>query len=171
MNRIQGGAILDAQYRISNKVIIHDKAVIVNSNCKKMLQPSNQHSLYKLEASLFNVKRLKTIKSSQIQLLHLYHIARTVCNSQILNVYALINDERSRLLVVAPWRFWSDEGSERFGVFRFQFGYICEWIELTNLPQIGDVYSLFSNGVHTPQLDVVYKIQAIIPHCQLFKGQ
>ena len=105
VNGIQGGAILDAQYRISNKAIIHEKTVIVNSNCEKMLQPSNQHSLYKLEASLFNVKRAKTMESSQVQLLHLHRIACSLRNGQILNVYALVYDERSRLLVIAPWRF------------------------------------------------------------------
>ena len=154
----------------SNKVTIRDKTVIVNSNSVQVLQPSNQHSLYKLETSLFNVKWAKTMESSQVQLLHLHRIARTLCNSQILNVYALVDDEGSRLLVIAPWRFWSDEGSERFGVFRFQFGYIYEWVEAMNPLQIGDIYSWFSSGVLTLQLDVVHKIQAIIPHCQLFKG-
>ena len=171
MNGIQGGAILDAQYRILNKAIIHEKTVIVNSNCEKMLQPSNQHSLYKLEASLFNVKWAKTMESSQVQLLHLHRIACSLCNGQILNVYALIDDEGSHLLVIAPRRFWSDEGSKQLSVFRFQFRYKCEWIESMNLPQIGDVYSWFSNDSHTLQLDVVHKIQALIPHCQLFKGQ
>ena len=170
VNGIQGRTILDAQYRILNKITIRDKTVIVNSNSVQVLQPSNQHSLYKLETSLFNVKWAKTMESSQVQLLHLYRIARTLRNGQIFNIHVLIHDERSRLFVIAPWRFWSDEGSERFGVFRFQFGYIYEWIEAMNPLQIGDVYSWFSSGVLTLQLDVVYKIQAIIPHCQLFKG-
>ena len=135
-----------------------------------MLQPSNQHSLYKLEASLFNVKWAKTMESSQVQLLHLHRIACSLCNGQILNVYALIDDEGSHLLVIAPRRFWSDEGSKQLSVFRFQFGYIYEWTEAMNPLQIGDVYSWFSNDSHTLQLDVVHKIQAITLHCQLFKG-
>ena len=105
VNGIQGGAILDAQYRILNKVIIRDNTVFINSNSVHVLQPSNQHSLYKLEASLFNVKRAKTMESSQVQLLHLHRIACSLRNGQILNVYALVYDERSRLLVIAPWRF------------------------------------------------------------------
>ena len=104
MNGIQGGAILDAQFRILNKVIIREKTVIVNSNSVQMLQFSNQHSLHKQEALLFNVKRAKTTESSQIQLLHLHRIAGSLCNGQILNVHALIDDERSRLLVIAPRR-------------------------------------------------------------------
>ena len=123
VNGVQGRAILDAQFRILNKVIIHDKTVIVNINCEKMLQPSNQHSLYKLEASLFNVKWAKTMESSQVQFLHIHWIARTLRNGQIFNIQALVDDEGSRLLVIAPRRSWSDEGSKRFGVFRFQFRY------------------------------------------------
>ena len=171
MNGIQGRTILNAQCRILNKVIIYDKTVIVNSNCEKMLQPSNQHSLYKLETSLFNVKWAKTMESSQVQLLHLYHIARTLRNGQILNVHALIDDEGSRLFVIAPWRFWLDEGSERLGVFGFQFRYKCEWIKAMNPLQIGDVYSWLSNDSDTLQFDMVHKTQAITLHCQLFKGQ
>ena len=37
VNGIQGGAILDAQYRILNRIIIHDKAAFININCEKML--------------------------------------------------------------------------------------------------------------------------------------
>ena len=37
VNGIQGGAILDAQYRILNKVIIHEETVFVNSKSAQML--------------------------------------------------------------------------------------------------------------------------------------
>ena len=37
VNRIQGRTILDAQFRILNRIIIHDKAAFININCEKML--------------------------------------------------------------------------------------------------------------------------------------
>ena len=37
MNGIQGGAILDAQYRILNRIITHEETVFVNSKRAQML--------------------------------------------------------------------------------------------------------------------------------------
>ena len=119
-NGVQRRTILDGQNRILNTIISHNKTELANINRFEVLQTQNAHSLHEQEASLLNVKGLKILESSQIQLLHIHKIASSTRNSQILDREGIGDCEGKRLLVITPWRLWFDECSKSICILCFQ---------------------------------------------------